>query len=686
MKTKFVTLALLCGMVLAMSAGAGTITVDLSTADSGDFAGTGTAHFGGDNAALVRAVAAVNADATNGPDTTITIQESGTYLGDLLITQTGLMIVADTGIAPVIEGDDAEGLGAAVVIQDVTGNAVSLMGDSTTNRMTVLGVSTGGGAVSVKNSPNTTFENIMFDSVATAGAGCVLDATSTGSTITGCYFDTTDTWGFNGGGVNMTDCEFNGAVHLWGSLPLWITGDSWFTDCLFVGGTPFQILNGAEATFTGCTIQDMTAGVVWKVGWAPAEYGGSFVFDDCTISGVDRCFGMLGETITVKNCTIDKTWAGWDVAHLANGTLKLENVNWVGGRIGCGGWMGPITGTGANVILDRCVVVHDRNQADIFNDIPTYISNWADDTSANDKPIAISATNSIFKNGGDAIIVVSGSGAGPIPASLDVTHCTFFGETTLHLLAAYDGSSLTANFCIFDATETGGDDGDAGTAPGTTIVADVFSGVSNVFWDGQSGDTGNYYAGGETLSPANQIFGNPLLDADGRISAAKAASAAAGVAYTSTATEDFEGDARPMGGVFNDIGADEVAESDPVSDADQDSDGILDSVEGIGQNTDTDGDGTPDYLDTDSDDDGLLDSAEGIDDTDGDGIANFRDPDSDNDGINDGIEVALGLNPLVDEGMDVPASNALGMAWLLLTLLAAGLFVLRANARGQRRS
>ncbi|MBZ0173047.1 MAG: hypothetical protein K8E66_11740, partial [Phycisphaerales bacterium] len=564
----------------------------MSTADSGDFPGTGTAHFGGDAGALARAVAAVNADGTNGPDTTIPIEESGTYLGDLVITQSGLTIMADTGIAPVIEGDAGA---AAIIIQDIAGNPVTLLGDSPTNRMTVLGLSGGGGACSVVNSPGTSFTNVFFDSTAGGAAGCSVNLASAGTTFAGCYFDTTDTWGFNGGGVSMTECVFDGAVNLWGHLPLWITADSSFTDCSFDGGTPFQILNDATGTFTGCTITNIVAGVVWKVGWAPAEYGGSFVFDNCTISGVDRCFGMTGETVTVKNCTIDETWAGWDLAHLASGTLNLENVAWNGGRIGCGGWMGPITGPGANVNLDRCVVTHDRTQADLFGDIPTYIANWADDSAANDAPISITATNSIFKNGGDAIIVISGSGAGPIPASLDVEHCTFFGETDLHLLAAYDNSTLTANYCIFDASDTGGDDGDVGTAPGTSIVVDNFAGSSNVFWDGQSGGIGDYYAGGATLSPAQQVFGNPVLDANGRLSAAKAISAAAGTAYNSTATVDFEGDSRPMGGVFNDIGADEVSESDPITDADQDGDGILDSVEGAATNVDTDGDGIPDY-------------------------------------------------------------------------------------------
>ncbi len=68
---------------------------------------------------------------------------------------------------------------------------------------------------------------------------------------------------------------------------------------------------------------------------------------------------------------------------------------------------------------------------------------------------------------------------------------------------------------------------------------------------------------------------------------------------------------------------------------DSDSDGIADGVEGTG---DTDGDGTPDYLDADSDGDGIADSVEGSGDTDGDGTDDYLDEDSDGDGIPDSIE------------------------------------------------
>ena len=70
---------------------------------------------------------------------------------------------------------------------------------------------------------------------------------------------------------------------------------------------------------------------------------------------------------------------------------------------------------------------------------------------------------------------------------------------------------------------------------------------------------------------------------------------------------------------------------------DDDDDGILNGEEGQG---DTDGDGTPDYLDTDSDDDGIADAVEGAIATDGDGAADYVDTDSDNDGAADGEDPA----------------------------------------------
>ncbi|MEL7252161.1 MAG: hypothetical protein AAFO03_27355, partial [Bacteroidota bacterium] len=72
-----------------------------------------------------------------------------------------------------------------------------------------------------------------------------------------------------------------------------------------------------------------------------------------------------------------------------------------------------------------------------------------------------------------------------------------------------------------------------------------------------------------------------------------------------------------------------------ILEKDDDKDGIPNKTEG---DADTDGDGTPDYLDTDSDNDGIDDAAEGTKDTDGDGTPDYKDTDSDGDKIPDKIE------------------------------------------------
>ncbi len=91
-------------------------------------------------------------------------------------------------------------------------------------------------------------------------------------------------------------------------------------------------------------------------------------------------------------------------------------------------------------------------------------------------------------------------------------------------------------------------------------------------------------------------------------------------------------------------------------DGDADQDSICDEYEGIDEETDTDGDGTPDYLDLDSDDDGISDSVEWGGayegqypvDSDSDGVPDFRDTDSDGNTIPDGDD---GVTDLDEDGI-----------------------------------
>ena len=116
-------------------------------------------------------------------------------------------------------------------------------------------------------------------------------------------------------------------------------------------------------------------------------------------------------------------------------------------------------------------------------------------------------------------------------------------------------------------------------------------------------------------------------------------------------------------------------------DTDSDGDGIDDSVEGT---TDTDGDGTPNYLDTDSDGDGIPDIDEGTIDTDGDGTPNYLDTDSDGDGIldiNEGISDSDGdgiLDYLDADCLYVnPTQNIFACdsyEWNGLTITSTGVF------------
>lgn len=110
----------------------------------------------------------------------------------------------------------------------------------------------------------------------------------------------------------------------------------------------------------------------------------------------------------------------------------------------------------------------------------------------------------------------------------------------------------------------------------------------------------------------------------------------AGAGGSSAGTGGSAGNAGSAGSA----GTGGVASCDP----DADHDNILDEFEGKDSNRDTDGDGTPDYLDTDSDDDGIPDLFEGdptgcdAPDSDGDGAPNYLDLDSDDNGISDADE------------------------------------------------
>lgn len=92
-------------------------------------------------------------------------------------------------------------------------------------------------------------------------------------------------------------------------------------------------------------------------------------------------------------------------------------------------------------------------------------------------------------------------------------------------------------------------------------------------------------------------------------------------------------------------------------DDDSDGDGIPDAEEAGDDNPasapiDSDGDGQPDFVDTDSDDNGILDADETPGDIDGDGRPNYADPDDDGDLLSDVRELRGMVSPPADSDGD----------------------------------
>ncbi|MFP6641295.1 MAG: thrombospondin type 3 repeat-containing protein, partial [Myxococcota bacterium] len=123
--------------------------------------------------------------------------------------------------------------------------------------------------------------------------------------------------------------------------------------------------------------------------------------------------------------------------------------------------------------------------------------------------------------------------------------------------------------------------------------------------------------------------------------------------------------------------------------ADADADGFTDLSDNCPalwnpEQRNLDGDAEGNLCDADDDNDGLPDSVEtgtgvflDVNETGTDAL----NPDSDGDGIPDGVEVNQGSNPNLDEGISVPLLTPLGVAGLIALLLSGSAALLRGRAR-----
>ena len=195
-----------------------------------------------------------------------------------------------------------------------------------------------------------------------------------------------------------------------------------------------------------------------------------------------------------------------------------------------------------------------------------------------------------------------------------------------------------------DGTTTDGDGGSADGADGDESGSETSDGAST-----DSGDTAPLSDGGDS---ATGVDSGTVVDsgldsgsvADGDLDSGTVVDSGT---IVDTAPIDTGVDTAPV-----DTGVDTgpPACGTGACTVDTDKDGIPDSVEGscLTPATDTDGDGTADYLDLDSDNDTIPDKVEWagggcdptalLNDVNGDGIPNFRDLDSDGNGLPDKFE------------------------------------------------
>ncbi|WP_299110024.1 Ig-like domain-containing protein, partial [uncultured Tenacibaculum sp.] len=165
--------------------------------------------------------------------------------------------------------------------------------------------------------------------------------------------------------------------------------------------------------------------------------------------------------------------------------------------------------------------------------------------------------------------------------------------------------------------------------------------------DVDEGGNGDLDVNGDGVIDSNDGTAGDDLDGDGQADASVDANEEPDTDNDGTPDYlDLDSDNDGINDVIEDENVD--ANNDGIADgADSDGDGIADSVDpfdGFGEgpggepdNTDSDNDGTPDYLDLDSDDDGINDIEEGgNDDPDGNGVVDGAD--SDGDGILDEVD------------------------------------------------
>jgi len=293
-------------------------------------------------------------------------------------------------------------------------------------------------------------------------------------------------------------------------------------------------------------------------------------------------------------------------------------------------------------------------------------------------------TNCVFAgNSATGATVGYGGALSNVASSPTLTNCTFSDNTAMSYAGGIYNWGLsypTLVNCIL-WNDVPDEIGNSGAVPSVTYsdVQGGYSGTGNIDLDPQF-DADYALQTGSPAIDAGTWVGAPATDLLGiarprgaavdmgayEFPAAATDSDGDGINNSDEGVSDTDGDGTPdyLDPDSDNDGISDADEGDGDSDADgtpdyvdtdSDDDGISDSDE---TDVDTDIDGTPDYLDLDSDDDGILDADEGGGDSDGDGTPDYLDLDSDEDGVDDSVELADGTDHARPENLRI--ENAAG--------------------------
>ncbi len=545
-------LAVMCtaGVVHAQ----GSITVSLSGSDSGDFSGTGVAHFAGEDA-LMRAMAAINNDNTMGPGTVVTIEESGLYVGAVLAGQEDITIQAADGVVPEIIA--AEGGGTPNRLSMVVGawingegnfaerpGSLTLLGSSEEDKMIVyVGPSSPGGERRALTASGTNrnlgldVENVHFAAYPTGGDQMLVAVYSGPATFTNCLFDgrRIEEGGPLANGVftrgNSTvvfnDCEWISQGNWWlgqeSSNPVTVNGGSG-------RGQALRATSAGVLTFNDFSFADHR--ILADANWYTANT--NIVFDNITLSGaIDVGFMITqGMNVTVKNSILTESSATVLHARVLHGNLTFENCDLTGRHIDFAGTINNF----ATLNLDRVLVADG-----------CYIGDGTAAASTGVK--TLNAVNSVFlahtDHGGGVVINMNSMGEGNGQSLMNLTHCVVTGSAGDVMIGnGNPGGVFTANYSILDASQS---------TNGLAWANAPIQGSHNIFWGGSEGASGVIHVPAPHI-PADSIIADPLIDADGRLVSEDSPASAA--AWDSTLLWDFEGEPRPQpAGTEPDIGA-----------------------------------------------------------------------------------------------------------------------------------